>query len=93
MPPKDNFFLTLNPFMPNGFLYLNFSDWSISNIKGAWLAFIYKTIFFLNKIPVLNANRVDPDLIPRSAESDLCLHCLPMSLLWDAMHKWVNNFV
>ena len=22
--------------------------------------------------------------------SDLGLHCLPMSLLWDARHKWVN---
>ena len=27
-----------------------------------------------------------------SAASTLCLHfCLPMSLLWDARHKWVNQ--
>ena len=28
----------------------------------------------------------------RSAASDLGLHCLPMSLLWDARLKWVNFF-
>ena len=30
---------------------------------------------------VRNANSVDPDQTPRSAASDLGLHCLPMSLL------------
>ena len=30
------------------------------------------------------ANSVDPDQTPRSAASDLGLHCLSMSLLWDA---------
>ena len=39
----------------------------------------------------LNANSVDPDQTPRSAASDLGLHCLPMSYLWDAKHKWVNQ--
>ena len=29
---------------------------------------------------------VDPDQTPRS---DLGLHCLPISLLWDGRHKWV----
>ena len=32
----------------------------------------------------LITNSVDP------AASDHGLHCLPMSLLWDARHKWVN---
>ena len=27
----------------------------------------------------------------RSMASDLGLHCLPMSLLWDARLKWVNR--
>ena len=31
------------------------------------------------EIPVLNANYVDPDQTPRSAASDLGLHCLPIS--------------
>ena len=39
----------------------------------------------------LNANSVDPDQTPRSAASDLGLHCLPMSLLWDARLKWVKQ--
>ena len=30
--------------------------------------------------------------MPRSTASDLGLHCLPTSLLWDARHKWVNYF-
>ena len=40
---------------------------------------------------VCNANSVDPDQTPRSAASDLGLYCLPMSLLWDARNKWVNQ--
>ena len=38
-----------------------------------------------------NANSVDPDQTPCSASSDLGLRCLPMSLLWNARHKWVNT--
>ena len=37
------------------------------------------------------ANSVDPpDQIPHFAASDLRLHCLPVTLTWDAGHKWVN---
>ena len=39
----------------------------------------------------LNANSVDPDQTPRSVASDLGLHCLPMSLLWNARLKWVKE--
>ena len=39
-------------------------------------------------MPVVNANSVDPDQILHSVASDLGLHCLPMSHLWDARHKW-----
>ena len=42
------------------------------------------------EIPVFNADGVDPDQTPRSVASNLGLHCLQMSLLWDARHKWVN---
>ena len=28
--------------------------------------------------------------MPHYEASDLGLHCLPMSLLWDTRHKWVN---
>ena len=40
---------------------------------------------------VLNANSMEPDQTPRSAASDLGLHCLPMSHLWDVRHKWVKH--
>ena len=40
-------------------------------------------------MPVSNAKCLDPDQTPRSAASDLD-HCLPVSLLWDAMHKWIK---
>ena len=41
-------------------------------------------------MPVINANSVDPDQTPRSAASDLGLHCLPMSHVWNVRYKWVN---
>ena len=34
---------------------------------------------------------MDPDQTPRSAASDLGLHCLPVSLLLDARHKLVKE--
>ena len=40
------------------------------------------------EITKLNANSVEPDQTPRSAASDLGLHCLPMSLLRDTRLKW-----
>ena len=33
------------------------------------------------KVHIFNANRVDPDQTPRSAASDLGLHCLQITLL------------
>ena len=44
----------------------------------------FNPITFYRNIPVLYANSADPDQMPHSAASDLGLHCLPMSLLWDA---------
>ena len=41
-------------------------------------------------MPLVNANSVDPDQAPRSAASDLGLHYLPMSHLWDARHKCIK---
>ena len=35
---------------------------------------------------MFTANSVDPDQTPRYAASDLGLHCLPLSLLWDDRH-------
>ena len=77
----------LNSFMLSGLFYLNSLDRSISNRKGVWLICII-TMFYRFSC---NQYRVDPDQTPRSAASDLDLHCLPMSLLWDARHEWVKT--
>ena len=45
------------------------------------------------EIPVFNANSVDPDQTPRSAASDLGLHCLPITLLPDSRLEWVNPVI
>ena len=57
-------------------------DRSVSYIRDIWL-----------EMSELNANNVDPDQTPRSVASDLGLHCLPMSLLWDSRLKLVNRSV
>ena len=44
-------------------------------------------------ISVLNANNVDPEQTPRSVASDLSLHSLQMSILWDARHKWIKHYL
>ena len=82
-PDKMIIEMIINPFMPNGLFYRHSSDRSISSIRDVWLLFI--------EIPVLNANSVDPDQMPHCAASDLGLHCLPMSLLWDVRLKGVKN--
>ena len=41
----------------------------------------------------VNANSAEPDQTPRSAASDLGLHCLSMSLLWDARLKWIKEVI
>ena len=43
------------------------------------------------EIPIFNAKSVDPDQTPQNAASDPGLYYLPVSLLWDARHKWVNS--
>ena len=73
--------------MPNGLFYLSFWDRSISNRRDVWLVLI---IIVFIAIPVSNANSVDPDQTPRSVASDLGLHCLKISLLWDPRQKWVK---
>ena len=42
------------------------------------------------EISELNANILDTGQRSHSAASDLGLHCLPMSILWDAKLKWVK---
>ena len=41
----------------------------------------------------LFVNSEDPDQTPRSAASDLGLHCLPITLLGVSRLQWVNIFL
>ena len=41
----------------------------------------------------LSANSGDPDQTPRSAASDLGLHCLPINLLRVSRLQWVKSLV
>ena len=71
--------------MPSWLFYLNSLDQSISSLRGQILLLPCFIEMF-----VINANGKDPDQMPHSAVSELCLHCLLMSHSWDAKHKWVN---
>ena len=78
----------INPFIPNGLFYFNslvrfISYTGVSGSDSLLPCFV--------GISELNANNVDPDQMTHSAGPDLGLHCLPMSLLWDARLKWVNK--
>ena len=67
-----------NPFMPNGFFYLNSLNRFISYIKVVWLVFIV-TIFV--EISKLQAKCLDPNQTPPSVAFDLGLNCLPMTFM------------
>ena len=73
--------------MPRGFFYFNSLDKFIFYMRGVCLVFILSCFV---EISELNANGVDPDQMPHSAASDLGLHCLPVSLLWDTSLIWVK---
>ena len=45
-------------------------------------------IYSLRKMAKLFANNGDPDQTPRSAASDLGLHCLPITLLRVSRLQW-----
>ena len=44
-------------------------------------------------LPCPKSRQCNPDQTPRSVASDLSLHCLPMSLSWDARHKWIKFYL
>ena len=78
--------------MPSHSPNLNFLDRSISKIRGAWV-FFYRYILLpcFIEVPFLNANSVDPDQMQYSVVSDLGLHCLPASHLWDTWLLYLSD--
>ena len=77
----------INPFMASGPFYLNFGQ---AHFLYKWCLDSFNNFFFV-EISDSNANSADPDQTPRSAASDLGLHSLSMSFLWDARLKLVNT--
>ena len=71
--------------------YLCLLDSSTSLFGKVNFQFRGHLVSFIIKIPGLDANSVDLDQTPHSAASYLYLHCLPMSLLWDARHMLVKE--
>ena len=69
--------------MTSGFLYLEEPIFKLRGVCFFIIVFLQNTVFTVNSV-ALNQTR-------RSAASDLGLHCLQMSLLWDARHKWINQ--
>ena len=71
------------PASRKSFTHLSQVDSSISRVwTGPFLIYWFLVVPCCVEIPVFNANIVGPDQTPRSAASDLGLHCLLMSLLW-----------
>ena len=66
--------LLLYPFKPNGISHSNQLDPSISVLRDVGCFF-----HLFSNFNILLANSGNPDQTPRSAASDLGLHCLPMS--------------
>ena len=77
-----------SPFIPSGVFYLNLLNRSFP-LEGCLVRFLLSPCF--TDVLVFNVNNVDTDRTPRSAASELGLHCLQMFLLCDAGHKWVKN--
>ena len=75
--------------MLSGLFYLNSLNRSISCIRSVWLVLLLSCF---EEISEVNADSVDPDQM-HSAASDLGLHCSPVSRLWDASLKWVNDHI
>ena len=62
-----------NQFMLSGLFHINYLDKYISNIRSVWLVSLLPCFI---AVPVLNADRVDPDQTPHSVAFDLGLFCL-----------------
>ena len=69
--------------MPSGLFFLISLDRSIFKVRGVWLGF-FMTMFQRNLYAIQTA---------QNAASDLGLHGLPMSILWNARLKRINAVI
>ena len=65
-----------NPFTSSGLFHHNSLH---PMIAGCVVSFLLQLCFI--QVPALNANNVDPDQLPRSAESDLGVHVCKLHFL------------
>ena len=71
--------LSINLFMPGGLFYLQLLGQVHFLYKGCLDSFLYNIFVEIRKL--------------RFPSSDMGLHCLLMSRLWDARHKWVKTYM
>ena len=70
--------IKINPLYTDRLFRCCMLDKSICHFRGVWSTL---SLFFYFRWKILIANNVDPDQTPHYVVSDLCLHCLPMTLL------------
>ena len=78
----------ISPFISSGLFCLNSLDRSFP-VEECLVSFLLLPCF--TDVLVFNVNNVNTDRTPRSAASELGLHCLQIFLLCNAGHKWVKN--
>ena len=66
------------------------THWTGHFLYKGYLGGVFLSLLCFVEISALNANSVATDQTPRSMVSDLDLHCLPVSIVWDAKHKLVK---
>ena len=74
----------LNPFIKSGIFYSDILGYFICYLGVSVLIFLS---YVLLHIHLSYTNSVEHVQTPRSAMSDLDLHCLSVSRLWETMHK------
>ena len=55
-----------------------------------FVTFCFVLLLCYKENPVFNVNSVNTDQTSCFVASDLNLHCLPMSHLWDTKFKWLS---
>ena len=75
---------------------MDFSTFTLRTVhrqyKRGLVNFYYYYVLYIYINLVFDENSADPDQTPRSAVSDMSLHCLPVSFLWDARHEISSLF-
>ena len=75
--------------MDSSILIYWISPFIILGVSGVYI-YIY-ILYFHRNCCKFHVNSVEPDQMPHSVASDLCLHCLlstSLSILWDVRRYW-----